>query len=45
MKVIKSIADKILVLKDGFVIEKNNSSEIFKFPKKEYTKNLISSVL
>ncbi len=45
MKVIQSIADKIIVLKNGLVVEKNNSENIFKSPKSEYTKNLIRSVL
>ncbi len=45
MKVIRSIADKIIVLRNGIVVEENNSDEIFENPKSEYTKNLIRSVL
>ena len=45
MKVIKSIADKIIVIKNGIVIEENSSDKIFNNPQSEYTKNLISSVL
>ncbi len=45
MKVIQSIADKIIVLKDGIVIEENNTKDIFKNPKTKYTNNLIRSVL
>ena len=45
MKVIKSIADKVIVLKNGIIIEENNTNDIFKFPKSEYTKDLITSVL
>ena len=45
MKVIKSIADKIIVLKNGFVVEENNTMELFKNPKSDYTNNLIRSVL
>ena len=45
MKVIKSIADKIIVLKDGVVIEENTSDQIFNNPQSQYTKNLIRSVL
>ena len=45
MKVIRSIADKVIVLKNGVIIEENNTNDIFKFPKSEYTKDLITSVL
>ena len=45
MKVIRSIADKVIVLKNGIIIEENNTNDIFKFPKSEYTKDLITSVL
>ena len=45
MKVIRSIADKVIVLKNGIVVEENNSDEIFNNPQSEYTKNLIRSVL
>ncbi len=45
MKVIQSIADKIIVLKNGLVVEENDTKNIFKNPKSEYTKNLIRSVL
>ena len=45
MKVIRSIADKVIVLKNGIVVEENNSDEIFNNPKSEYTKKLIKSVL
>ncbi len=45
MKVIQSIADKVIVLKNGIVVEENSSSEIFLRPKSDYTNNLIRSVL
>jgi len=45
MKVIRSIADKIIVLRKGIAIEENSSDEIFNNPIEEYTKNLIRSVL
>ncbi len=44
MTVIKAISDRIIVLKDGLIIEENTSSNLFNFPKSEYTKKLISSV-
>ena len=45
MNVIRSVSDKILVLKTGKLIEYNNAEIIFNSPKDEYTKNLISSVV
>ncbi len=45
MRVVRSIADKVMVIKDGIVVEENNSDEIFDNPTSEYTKNLIRSVL
>ena len=45
MTVIKAISDRIIVLKDGLIVEENISSNIFNSPKSEYTKKLISSVI
>ena len=45
MRVIRAIANKIIVLKDGLIVEENISSNIFNSPKSEYTKKLISSVV
>ncbi|MDA7544535.1 dipeptide ABC transporter ATP-binding protein [Alphaproteobacteria bacterium] len=44
MNVIRSVSDKILVLKTGKLIEYNKAEIVFKSPKDNYTKNLISSV-
>ena len=45
MNVIRSVSDKILVLKKGKLIEYNSAEKVFNKPKDEYTKNLISSVV
>ena len=45
MKVIKSVADNILVLKNGNLIESGNTDEIFNNPKNDYTKTLLSAVI
>ena len=45
MTVIKAISDRIIVLKDGLIVEENISRNIFNSPKSEYTKKLISSVI
>ena len=45
MRVIRAIANKIIVLKDGLIVEENYSRDIFNAPKSEYTKRLISSVI
>ena len=43
LRVIRSISDKILVMKDGFAVEQASSSEIFNNPEDPYTQSLISS--
>ena len=45
LKVIKALSDKVLVMKDGNIIEYNDANIIFKNPKKSYTKSLIRSSL
>jgi microcin C transport system ATP-binding protein len=45
MNVIRSVSDKILVLKTGKLIEYNYAEIVFNNPKDEYTKKLISSVV
>ncbi len=45
MRVIRAIANKIIVLKDGMIVEESDSEHIFTSPKSEYTKKLISSVI
>ncbi len=45
MNVIRSVSDKILVLKTGKLIEYNDAEVVFNSPKDQYTKNLISSVV
>ena len=45
MTVIKAISDRVIVLKDGLIVEENTSSNLFNTPKSEYTKKLISSVV
>ena len=45
MRVIRSIANKIIVLKDGLIVEEDYCKDIFISPKSEYTKKLISSVI
>ncbi len=45
MTVIKAISNRIIVLKDGLIVEEDISSNIFNSPKSEYTKKLISSIV
>lgn len=44
LSVIKFIADRILVMKDGKLIEMGYPDALFERPKTEYTKKLISSI-
>lgn len=43
MKLVRQIADRIVVLKDGKAIEEGKVLDVFKNPKTPYTKNLIES--
>ena len=45
MNVIKSVADKVAVMKDGKIIETGLIDEIFDNPKTDYAKELIASAL
>lgn len=44
LAVVKYISDRILVLKNGVLIEMGTSDDIFNHPQNEYTKNLIESI-
>lgn len=45
LSVIKKVADKVCVMKDGIIVEQNDVKEIFENPQLDYTKTLISSHL
>ncbi|MDR1694358.1 MAG: dipeptide ABC transporter ATP-binding protein [Lactobacillaceae bacterium] len=45
MNVIKAVSDKIIVMKDGKVVETGLSEQIFNHPENEYTKKLIKANL
>ncbi|MBN2804274.1 MAG: ABC transporter ATP-binding protein [Deltaproteobacteria bacterium] len=44
IKVVASIADKIAVLKEGFIIERGTTKEVLDSPFHPYTRNLISGM-
>ncbi len=43
LKVVKSIAHKIIVMKEGYIVEEGSAQEIFENPKNSYTKTLIKA--
>tara|TARA_B100001964_G_scaffold137149_1_gene151316 strand:- start:79 stop:732 length:654 start_codon:yes stop_codon:yes gene_type:complete len=45
MKVIKTMADYIIVLKDGKIVEEGEKELLFNSPKEKYTKKLLQSVI
>ena len=45
MNVIRSVSDRIIVLKEGKIVEKGSVEKIFNKPVNNYTRNLISSVI
>ena len=44
MNVIKYLADRVGIMYFGSLIEENYTGTIFRYPKEEYTKKLLSSV-
>ncbi|MBT4989116.1 MAG: ABC transporter ATP-binding protein [Rickettsiales bacterium] len=45
LPLVKRISDKILVMKDGNIIEEGTSKEIFTTPKEQYTQDLLAITL
>lgn len=45
MNAIKTMSDKIAVMKDGKIVELGSRDEIFNHPKQEYTQNLIAAAI
>ena len=43
LKILRTLADRIIILKDGEIVESGATSEVFNSPKKEYTKFLLSA--
>ena len=44
LKLVSKFADNLIVLKEGIIIEKGVSSQIFNSPKEKYTQHLINSI-
>jgi len=44
LAVVSKIADQVIVMKDGVVVERGNVTEIFKNPQHEYSKKLIAAI-
>ena len=44
LSIIKSICDRVIVLKNGNIVESNDTDILFSKPSNDYTKKLISSV-
>jgi peptide/nickel transport system ATP-binding protein len=44
MGVVADLADRVLVMKDGVMVEQGSSRQIYKSPKQEYTQQLLAAV-
>jgi len=44
ISVVKYMSDDVIIMKDGEIVEKGNSDNIFSNPKNEYTKQLIEAI-
>ncbi len=45
LKVIEAVSHRIMVMKDGKIIESGETSQVFNKPKEKYTKNLLTASL
>lgn len=45
MKAVRAMSDKIIVMKDGKIVEQGLAKDIFEHPQAEYTQNLIQATL
>ncbi len=43
LKILRNLADRIIILKDGEIVEGGGTNELFNNPKKDYTKFLLSA--
>jgi peptide/nickel transport system ATP-binding protein len=44
LAVVKYISDQVMVMSDGEIVEMADSDEIYRNPKQEYTRKLLSSI-
>ena len=44
LAVVRKICDRVIVMREGEIVEKGTTSNVFNKPQKDYTKNLLSSV-
>lgn len=45
MKAVRAMADDIIVMKDGKIVEQNSAEKIFENPREKYTKQLIKAAM
>jgi len=45
LRVVRALANEVIVMRNGVVVERGASAQIFKSPKEEYTKALIAASL
>ena len=44
LSVVRRLCDDVLVMKDGYIVEKGKTAEVFEHPQEEYTKHLIEAI-
>ena len=45
LALVSMVCDRIMVLKDGTIVESGRTSDVINDPQHDYTKNLLSSIL
>jgi len=43
LRILRNLADRIIILKDGEIVESGETKEVFNNPKEDYTKFLLSA--
>jgi microcin C transport system ATP-binding protein len=43
LKVVRALADELIVMKDGAIVEQGRASDIFTYPQQAYTKALMAA--
>ena len=44
LSVVRRLCDRVLVMKDGYIVESGETEQIFRHPAEEYTQNLIEAI-
>ena len=44
LSLVNSLCERVLVMKDGYIVESGTTADVFNEPKEEYTQKLIAAI-